>query len=521
MARVRTANFHDARLSVAQSMIRDLIARHSPGAPAAGVNAEAPGTQAPGLKADHPLMQAANHVLHQVSLGHVAEAHVALVAYTAFRAAQTGVEMTLGTVADAALRCIELGTRYVLAWVLDEQDKMNEIRSEWVDNDCDLVGWASALEEWRQYYQAQGQLPQYMPPQNAAGQDTPPYVTPAPFALPPSTNGTLRVGVLGDWGTGEDEAFAVLEQLMAQSPDVIIHVGDVYYSGTAAEQNGHLLMPLQSARAKRNIPVYVLPGNHDYYSGGAGFYGVLPQLNAGVPNASVQAHSFWALTNEWWQLQGMDTGYNDSDLLTVGADNTQLRPDEAQWHTQQLAAAGTRTVILFSHHQLYSNFEPIGGAWRNPHLEANLQSWRQVTPNVVAWFWGHEHVLEVYEVPGSPDEQSTPPLPIRGRCVGNSAFPVFTDQGYVPGTNTGVAPLQAPQSPGGIPFPGGFVQSQADDQVWASGYMTLDLADGGAATATYYQVMFRGDVSSATSQVLWTETIPAGPATSANPPSCD
>lgn len=503
MARVRTPNFHDARLSVAQSMIRDLVARHSPDAAARG------------LKAEHPLMQAANHVLQQVSLGHVAEAHVALVAYTAFRAAQTGVEITLGRVGETVLRCIDLGVRYVLAWVLNDQARMNEIRSEWVDNECDLVGWASALDEWIRYYEAHG-LPQYVPPRNAAGQDAPPFVTPAPFDLPPSTSGTLRVGVLGDWGTGEDEALAVLEQLMAQSPDVIIHVGDVYYSGTPTEQSGHLLVPLQATRAKRNIPVYVLPGNHDYYSGGAGFYGVLPQLNAGVPNASVQANSFWALTNPWWQLEGMDTGYYDSDLLTVGADTTQLRPDEAQWHTQQLAAAGTRTVILFSHHQLYSTFEAIGGAWRNPSLEANLQSWRQVTPNIVAWFWGHEHVLGVYEVPGSPNQKSTPPLPIRGRCIGNGAFPVFTDQGYVPGKNTGVAPLQATQSPGGIPFPQGFVQSQADDQVWASGYMTLDLADGGPATATYYQVMFHGDASNATSEVLWTETIPAAPGASAN-----
>lgn len=505
MARVRTPNFHDARLSVAQSMIRDLIARLLPGEPASG------------LKAGHPLMQAANHVLQRVSQGHVVQAHMALEAYTAFRAAQTALGISLGGISGTALRCMELAVGYVLAWVLDDQDKMNEFRGEWDFNRCDLDGWMSMLDEWIRYYGAHG-LPQYVPPQNAAGQDTPPYVTPAPFALPPSTSGTLRVGVLGDWGTGEDEAFAVLDQLMAQSPDVIIHVGDVYYSGTAGEQSGHLLLPLQAARKKCNVPVYVLPGNHDYYSGGGGFYGVLPQLNADVPNASVQANSFWSLTNEWWQLEGMDTGYNDSDLIAIGADNTHLRADEAQWHAQQLAAAGTRTVILFSHHQLYSNFEAIAGAWRNPALEATLQAWRQATPNIVAWFWGHEHVLEVYEVPGSPKPRSTPPLPILGRCVGNGAFPVFTDQGYVPGTNTGVVPLQAAQSPGGIPFPRDFVQSQADDEVWANGYMTLDLADGGAATATYYQVMFNGDVCNATSQVLWTETIPAAPAPSTTPP---
>ncbi|MBB4634625.1 metallophosphoesterase family protein [Longimicrobium terrae] len=496
MARVRTPNFHDARLSVAQSMIRELIARHSP--------------SAAGLKAGHPLMRAANHVLDQVSRGHMTEARVAVVAYTAFRAAQTGVESTLGHIVGTVERCIDLGVHYALAWVLDDRDKMNEIRGEWIDNACDLEGWATALDEWIRYHEMQ-KPPRYMPPLNAAGEEQAPYATPAPFALPPSTHGRLRVGVLGDWGTGEDDAFAVLDQLMTHSPDIIIHVGDVYYSGTAAEQNSHLLEPLRRARERHNVPVYVLPGNHDYYSGGDGFYGVLPKLNEGVRDAAVQANSFWALTNAWWQLEGMDTGYHDSDLLDVNTDMTRLREHEAAWHAQQLSSAGTRTVILFSHHQLFSRFEAINkNAWRNPILEDTLQSWQQVTPNIAAWFWGHEHVLEVYEVPGSPDQKSVPPLPILGRCIGNGAFPMFTGESYTPNPDSNVATLHATESPSGIPFPSNFVQSQADDEVWSSGYMTLDLADGGPATATYYQVRFDGNVENATSQVLWAETIPAG-----------
>lgn len=494
MARVRTANFHNARLSVAQSFIRENVAKRAPGAPASG------------LFASHPMLQAASAVLQRVYGGEINTAPAALAAYGARRIAQTAQGVAVATDASTAEDCLDLATRYAIAWAMGDQDAMNEIESELKFSTCD-PGWVTAMKDWLEYYW-KGAAPQYNPP---SGDSPPPFTAPGTFPLPPAANGvTLRVGVLGDWGTGEPEAVAVLDQLMQQSPDLIIHVGDVYYAGTQDEQTNNFLSLITAARAqyKLNIPVYTLPGNHDYYSGGAAFYATVPQLNAGVPNASVQTNSFWALVNDAWQLEGMDTGYYDSDLPDVGQDYTHLRTDEAAWHLQQLSGAGKRTVILFSHHQLYSSFEQIGGAWRNPQLEANLASWTAANGNIAAWLWGHEHVLEVYQDPGS--------LPILGRCVGNSAFPVFTDASdYTPNPNSGVPLLQAQSSPGGgIAFPNGFVQSQADDLVWASGYALLELPASGAATASYYQVQFNGDVSAATSQLLWQESISALPSLS-------
>ena len=490
MPRVRTPNFHNARLSVAQSCIREHVAKRAPNAPASG------------LFAAHPMMQAAGAVLERVDRGEIGDAGTAIAAYRARRAAQAAQGMAVAMSEGLVEDCADLIAAYAIAWALNDEDRMSQIRSEWKDSPCDVEGWLSAVEDWLAYYW-DGKEPHYVPP--AAG-------GPQPFALPPaaSPDGTLRVGILGDWGTGETEAFAVLDQLMRQAPDVILHVGDVYYAGTEDEQNSNFLTPVADARAAygREVPVYTLPGNHDYYSGGAPFYGMLARLNQGVPNASVQANSFFCLRNDAWQLQGMDTGYYDSDLLLVAEDDTHLRDDEAAWHQEQLAGAGGRRVILLSHHQLFSAFEQIGGAWQNPALTQNLAAWRAVTPapGIAAWLWGHEHVLEVYQVPGPlPDS-----LPVVGRCVGNGAFPVFTDSaGYTPGTTS--IPLQpATSSPdGSIPFPQGFVQSQADDLVWASGYTVLELAADGTGTASYYQVQFSGDVSAATSQLLWTESIPA------------
>lgn len=490
MPRVRIPNFHDARLSVAQSCIRELVAKRTPDAPASG------------LFANHPMMQAAGAVLERVDRGEIGDAGAAVADYRARRAAQAAEGMSMAAPEGGAADCADLLGEYIIAWASGNTEWIERIRSEWIDSPCNATGWLEAVEAWVDYYW-DGAAPRYVAP-TATG--------PRPFALPPASDasGTLRVGVLGDWGTGEPEAIAVLDQLMQRKPDVIIHVGDVYYAGTEDEQNSNFLIPIANARRKhgRNVPVYALPGNHDYYSGGAGFYGMLARLNQGVPNASVQANSFFCLRNAAWQLQGMDTGYNDSDLLHVADDDTHLRDDEAAWHRAQLATAGGRRVILFSHHQLFSAFEQIGGRWHNPRLMANLADWRRASsppPRIAAWLWGHEHVLQVYEVPGS--------LPVLGRCVGNGAFPVFTDSGgYTPGTTS--IPLQpATRSPGGIPFPQGFVQSQPDDRVWASGYTVLDLGTDGSAKLLYYQVQVADD-GSAASQLLWTENlVPSSPAT--------
>ncbi|HEU0300966.1 MAG TPA: metallophosphoesterase [Longimicrobium sp.] len=484
MSRTRIFNFHDARLSVAQSAIRENVAQLAPGAPAFG------------LFANNPIMQAAGAVLDRIYRGEVRTADAAIAAYRVRRAVQTAEGMLVAGALDVGADCLDLLTRYVIAWVFDDREEMARIANEWEFSPCNVTGGLKILQEWLDYYW-RGRKPQYNPP-TADG--------PGAFPLPPSASAgaPLRVGVLGDWGTGQLEARAVLDQLMRQAPDLIVHVGDVYYSGTVIEQNGVVAM-LREARAAcgRDIPFYTMPGNHDYYSGGVGFYRTLPLLNQDVPNASVQQHSFWCLRNDAWQLQGMDTGYYDSDLLKIDEDITHLREDEAAWHQRQLMNAGGRKVILFSHHQLFSAFEKIGGMWANPFLEKNLADWEAASGiRPAAWLWGHEHVLGIYQVPGS--------LPVLGRCVGNGAIPVFTDtQAYTP--QPGGAPMQpAEHSPdGSIHFPHGYVQTQPEDLVWSSGFAMLELASDGTATASYWQVRFEGVVGTATSQLLWQEPVPA------------
>jgi hypothetical protein len=479
-------NFHNAGLSLIQSFIREVICKKLTNTPGSG------------LFADHPVMRAAGATLVRIEQGLLPDTAAAFGFYDAESAAR---RLESGGAAFPAGDCLDLLVKYAIARVLDDTARMEQIKSEFTDSPCD-PGWLVAAITWFDYYRHDA-LPDYAPPTSDQPQ-------PIPLPPPASADQALRVGILGDWGTGEKEARAVLDQLMQQTPDVIIHVGDIYYSGTHHECVSNFLHLINRARAKyrRLIPVYTLPGNHDYYSGGQGFYSMLAQLNLGA--AQVQQNSFFCLQNDSWQLEGMDTGYNDHDLLKVADDTTKLRSDEAAWHTKQLAAAGTRKVILLSHHQLFSAFATIGAvgssgpSYQNPYLLQNLATWRPSgapgNPNIVAWLWGHEHLLEVYAVPGTQSGD----LAVLGRCVGHSAFPVFNNQGdYTPITED--IPLESVKK--STQFPNGYVQTGSEDEIYAHGYVLLTLA-AESGTANYYQVNDPGSVSGASSQLLWSERIP-------------
>src|SRR4051812_23473841 len=165
MARFRTPNFHNARLSVAQSLIRELVARRTAGAPPSG------------LFPAHPIMQAASTVLQRVHRGEITDAQTADDAYRHHRAMQRAQGITVSrivgivesviekieSVLESAEVCADLAARYAIAWAMDDTAKMAEIRSEWTDSACDIAGWASAVDAWLAHYW-DGAAPLYYPP---------------------------------------------------------------------------------------------------------------------------------------------------------------------------------------------------------------------------------------------------------------------------------------------------------------------------------------------------------------------
>lgn len=81
-----------------------------------------------------------------------------------------------------------------------------------------------------------------------------------------------HLGIIGDWGNGMDDAAALLSDLVRREPDVIIHLGDIYYAGTDHQVQEAFLRifddVFQALRPGRpRIPVFNMAGNHDYGAG--------------------------------------------------------------------------------------------------------------------------------------------------------------------------------------------------------------------------------------------------------------
>ena len=263
----------------------------------------------------------------------------------------------------------------------------------------------------------------------------------------------MRIALLSDWGTGTDEARQVLALLARQSPDAVIHLGDIYYSGTDTECRAHFLTPMREALPTARL--FTLCGNHDTYSGGAGYYALLREID--------QPASYFCLRSpdDSWQVLGADTGLNDANPFNETTALTSLDPGEEAWHADKLDAFPGLSILL-THHEPFSSFRQVGAAAdrnpQNPKLMASLSRLQGSGP-VHAWFWGHEHRLRLY----------APYAGLRcGRNIGYGAVPV-------------PAALDAP-IPDLLDPPRTLVDVPLDevDGAYTHGFALLDLSERGA-----------------------------------------
>ena len=271
----------------------------------------------------------------------------------------------------------------------------------------------------------------------------------APPAEPDVLPNDAKVAILGDWGTGLYGAPACARAVAASDVDLVVHVGDVYYSGTRKEvrQNflEHWAVPDGAVSRACN-------SNHEMYSGGEGYFDLtLPAFE--------QDSSVWACANDDYLLIGLDTAYNDFDLAA----------GQAEWlasflHTHQ----DNRKVILFSHHQLYSLLSKQGSKLQDD-LRQLLDERR-----LFAWYWGHEHRLVLYDRHDS--------WGLHGRCAGHSGYPYFRDQfgqepsDPLPGGNRLVHLPATSKSPAGLVLdgPNPFVPGREKDY-GANGWLAVEL----------------------------------------------
>ncbi len=214
-----------------------------------------------------------------------------------------------------------------------------------------------------------------------------------------------RILLVGDWGSGTDRARKVAAQMRRElevgvakrKEQHVIHLGDVYYTGSEKEYERHFLANWPVG-LDEGISSYNLAGNHDMYQGGHAYY---ERCLRGDARFRRQAgRSVFVLRNSAWQFLALDSSYEDQALYGGQAD----------WVAQQLESnAGLRTALL-SHHQLFSAYED-GAARMREQLQAVLASGR-----IDAWFWAHEHRCLTY---GSHDGVGF------SSCLGHGGIPEY------------------------------------------------------------------------------------------------
>jgi predicted phosphodiesterase len=301
--------------------------------------------------------------------------------------------------------------------------------------------WLEALHNYHRFLQRRRDQVPYVP-----------YRSLDDYVLDGLLPASGRVALFADWGTGTAEAVALLHQLASHDPDVVIHLGDIYYSGQQQEVERRFLAPCKDVFPGVRPHLFTLAGNHDMYSGGAPYYWLLGQLG--------QPASYFCLRNAHWQVIAIDTGRNSD----VGdREPTHLQKEEVAWVRDKVEGAGGRRTILLSHHQLFSPYERIGGGTINPNLKGQLGP---VLPPDTVWYWGHEHDLILF----GPHEG------VRGRCIGHGAIPVPVRLG---------GPPRARIDGGAIPVEG-VAPLGRNGLYYNNGYVILEF-DGLAAEEVYFQ----------------------------------
>jgi hypothetical protein len=355
-------------------------------------------------------------------------------------------------IAAKAWECVKLGSELMDAARSGNAAEIERLHAEITFSTCD-PRWVSVLTDYLNYFGSDGKRAAI------------PYIRAAQVGETVLTMPAgATIALVGDWGTGTNTAIGLLREVAQHKPDVLIHLGDIYYSGTGNEVEANFSAGIKSVFPD-GIPTYTLCGNHDVYSGGAGFYALLKSLG--------QPASFFCLrsADNLWQFCALDTGKNDYDPFDVTTNLTCIEEDEEDWITRRIAEFSGKTILL-SHHQLFSALEQIGPVQvsgrlvaHNLKLSGSFDRFSAAAPGrIAAWFWGHEHALSIYE----------PYLGLgKGRCVGHGAVPVFVNAP----ANPAIAMIADP--PKLID-----VQLDADGDVFKHGYAIIRL---GVGMVDYYQ----------------------------------
>jgi len=204
-----------------------------------------------------------------------------------------------------------------------------------------------------------------------------------------------RIAVVGDAGyrgVPQQRVIDMIRDVHQRYPfDLIVHLGDTYFSAGEAEVLRHLLVPFSAI----NAPFVTLCGNHDLYHGPDGYLAALKILK--------QPGRYFSIKTPHWRIAALDTSFGSSRILR---NDGKLDARQLEWLKDLLISRAKSGLILMSHHFIISG-------WDEPAETLRLQLEQLVRGRVFAWYWGHEHRCAYYNK-GKWD--------FYGASVGNGAF---------------------------------------------------------------------------------------------------
>jgi hypothetical protein len=236
-----------------------------------------------------------------------------------------------------------------------------------------------------------------------------PAGTPTPVQIPD----VATIALVSDWGTGnfgagDSPSTKIAKFIPKLNPHITIHLGDVYYAGTTAEERNRLT----SVWPQGSFGSFALNSNHEMYSGGGPYFN--DAVGGPVFNTHQSPWSFFALENSNWMIVGLDSAYH-ADVLTLYLDGS-LGEDSVQIpFLKQMAERAARTgkrVIVLTHHNGLP--EPGSGSQTPLKLFTQVMGAFDGLSLPAYWFWGHVHAGIVYE----PLENG-----LLCRCIGHGALP--------------------------------------------------------------------------------------------------
>jgi len=283
-----------------------------------------------------------------------------------------------------------------------------------------------------------------------------------------SLDDTISIAVIGDWGTGTYDteyglqggngpAAAVMAAVQNLKTDFVMHLGDVYYSGTGSDAESKKLKAPGEEQANLldawgSFPektCFTLNSNHEMYGKARGIMGTA--LGPNTPFSHQNRTTYFGLTFGKWVILGLDSAYCDKSYLYM--DGTllhknilgELEDTQQMDFIQNTFDLDDKSVLAMTHHNPIKSAgsEVVSNLFSGINLNDSMRKCLDGRlPDV--WYWGHQHIGVVYN-DSTPLGSAT-----KGRCVGHSAIPFGYAKElkesscveYFAGTNVGLGTKQ-------------------------------------------------------------------------------